>query len=150
MQLGMAKQKLQEMYLDFVKFLFGGMRRGTKWIKNIHVDLWHGTTIEKQFSIENLLNVEMDGEVLETEMDAILLVLSTRLNSANVATIDTPPSCVEIYDALLSIKGDSCPGLDGLGKVFYELFWDVIKEDLIKGLLKYGIVVGCRKASHKA
>lgn len=39
---------------------------------------------------------------------------------------------MEIFNAIMSLKGDKAPSLDGFSISFFQKSWDIIKGDLIK------------------
>ena len=47
------------------------------------------------------------------------------------------PSPAEIYNAVLAMNKDGAPGPDGFGASFYQTFWDIVKEDVIKVVLEF-------------
>ena len=50
------------------------------------------------------------------------------------ALLDVPLSLGELHRAMLSMKKDKSPGLDGLPVAFYSMFWDDIGECLLTAL----------------
>nr|ABN09154.1 RNA-directed DNA polymerase (Reverse transcriptase) [Medicago truncatula] len=47
------------------------------------------------------------------------------------------PSNDEIKQAVFSLNNDSAPGPDGFGSCFYQIYWDIVKEDVIKAVLQF-------------
>ena len=45
-----------------------------------------------------------------------------------------PPSTLEIKEALFSINPDKAPGPDGFSASFYQSFWDIIGDDVVKDI----------------
>ena len=43
---------------------------------------------------------------------------------------------LELYDALLCMKSDKVPGIDGLSSNFYKTFWNIVGQDLLLVLLE--------------
>ncbi|MCH95958.1 RNA-directed DNA polymerase (Reverse transcriptase), partial [Trifolium medium] len=47
------------------------------------------------------------------------------------------PSQQEIKAAVFALNKDSAPGPDGFGAFFYQYFWDIVKEDVVKAVLQF-------------
>ena len=70
------------------------------------------------------------------------------LSDQSTSLLDKPVTLLELYDALLCIKSDKVPGIDGLSSNFYKTFWNIVGQDLILILLEcigYGMSLSCKK-----
>jgi hypothetical protein len=47
------------------------------------------------------------------------------------------PSSEEIKNAVFSLNKNSAPGPDGFGAIFFQTFWDIIKNDVINAVLQF-------------
>jgi len=47
------------------------------------------------------------------------------------------PSEVEIQDAVFALNEEGAPGPDGFGAIFFQSFWSIVKEDVIKVVLEF-------------
>ena len=47
-----------------------------------------------------------------------------------------PISLVEISNVLWDINKEACPDIEGLGRMFYEMFWDHVKAPILEGFTK--------------
>lgn len=47
------------------------------------------------------------------------------------------PSHQEIKAAIFALNKDSAPGPDGFGAFFFQTYWDIIKEDVVKAVLEF-------------
>lgn len=47
------------------------------------------------------------------------------------------PSHQEIKAAVFALNKDSAPGPDGFGAFFFQTYWDIIKEDVVKAVLEF-------------
>ena len=47
------------------------------------------------------------------------------------------PSHDEIHNAIFSLNKNSAPGPDGFGAVFYQSFWQIIKQDVLNAVLQF-------------
>lgn len=47
------------------------------------------------------------------------------------------PSKGEIYNAIFGLKRDSVDSLYGLGPIFYQNYWKIIKEDVIRAIMQF-------------
>ena len=47
------------------------------------------------------------------------------------------PSDEEIYQTIFSLNKDSAPGPDGFGALFYQTYWDIIKNDVSNVVLQF-------------
>ncbi|GAU30907.1 hypothetical protein TSUD_381220 [Trifolium subterraneum] len=47
------------------------------------------------------------------------------------------PSHDEIKSAVFGLNNDSAPGPDGFGVVFFQTYWDIIKQDVINAVLQF-------------
>ncbi|GAU13228.1 hypothetical protein TSUD_245980 [Trifolium subterraneum] len=47
------------------------------------------------------------------------------------------PSHDEIKSAVFGLNNDSAPGPDGFGAVFFQTYWDIIKQDVINAVLQF-------------
>ena len=47
------------------------------------------------------------------------------------------PSNSEIHNAVFSLSRDSSPGPDGFGAYFYQIYWDIIKKDMIQAVQEF-------------
>ena len=117
----------------------------------------------KEDNKETKILVENDGEILEIarsfyerlykapdSMDAgSPALLSGFLNSIpkglitepHYRNLDAPISLEECRTALIGMKNDKCPGLDGLTKEFYIKYWPLVGQ-LVLDSLTYGPSVG--------
>lgn len=44
------------------------------------------------------------------------------------------PSDTEIHDAVYALNKDGAPGPDGFGAIFYQTYWRIVKNDVIKAV----------------
>ena len=117
----------------------------------------------KQDNKETKILTEDDGEILETarsfyerlyktpdSMDAgSPALLSGFLNNIprglisepHYRNLDAPISLEECRTALMGMKNDKCPGLDGLTKEFYTKYWPLVGQ-LVLDSLTYAPSVG--------
>ena len=58
------------------------------------------------------------------------------LSGQSTSLIDKPVTLLEIYDALLCMKADKVPDIDGLSSNFYKTFWNIVGQDLLFVLLE--------------
>uniref|UniRef100_A0A0D3AZ11 Reverse transcriptase domain-containing protein n=1 Tax=Brassica oleracea var. oleracea TaxID=109376 RepID=A0A0D3AZ11_BRAOL len=54
-------------------------------------------------------------------------------------TLIAIPSPFEIREALFSINPDKAPGPDGFSASFYQNFWDILGEDVVKDIQAFFI-----------
>lgn len=47
------------------------------------------------------------------------------------------PSDDEIHQAVSNLSVDFAPGPDGFGGIFYHMFWDIIKHDVIMAVNQF-------------
>ena len=47
------------------------------------------------------------------------------------------PSMAEVYNAIFSLNKDSAPGPDGFGAIFFQTYWEVIKQDVYKAVMQF-------------
>lgn len=47
------------------------------------------------------------------------------------------PTEEEIFQAVFSLNKDSAPGPDGFGALFFQTFWDIVKNDAPKAVLQF-------------
>lgn len=47
------------------------------------------------------------------------------------------PTEEEIFQAVFSLNKDSAPGPDGFGALFFQTFWDIVKNDATKAVLQF-------------
>jgi len=71
---------------------------------------------------EQLLAQEVIPKLITNEINNLLTML---------------PSHQEIKSAVFSLNKDSAPGPDGFGAFFYQTYWDIIKEDVVKAVLEF-------------
>ncbi|XP_021891901.1 uncharacterized protein LOC110810135 [Carica papaya] len=57
--------------------------------------------------------------------------LFNRLDEADVSLLEAEFSEMEAYDCLMSCEGDKAPSLDGFNTKFLQLFWGVVKKDIM-------------------
>lgn len=67
--------------------------------------------------------------------EGITPLVTTEMNSTLIA-IPSPP---EIREALFSINPDKAPGPDGFSATFYQSFWDILGEDVVKDIQAFFI-----------
>ena len=58
------------------------------------------------------------------------------LSGQSTSLLDKPVTLLELYDALLCMKSDKVPGIDGLSSNFYKTFWNIVGQDLLLVLLE--------------
>ena len=64
----------------------------------------------------------------------VLEGMQPRISEVAQVNLSRPLLEEEVSDALMGICRTSCPGIDGLSRDFFEIFWEVIKVDLVDGL----------------
>lgn len=47
------------------------------------------------------------------------------------------PSQEEIHGAVFSLNADSARAPDGFGPIFFQNFWSIIKEDVIRAIMQF-------------
>ncbi|GAU26607.1 hypothetical protein TSUD_102140 [Trifolium subterraneum] len=47
------------------------------------------------------------------------------------------PSHIEIENVVFNLNKNGAPGPDGFGGIFFQTFWDLVKEDVIKAVLEF-------------
>ncbi|MCH93266.1 RNA-directed DNA polymerase (Reverse transcriptase), partial [Trifolium medium] len=47
------------------------------------------------------------------------------------------PTHEEIKNAVFNLNKDSAPGPDGVGAIFFQTYWDIIKHDVYKAVLQF-------------
>lgn len=52
-------------------------------------------------------------------------------------TLIISPSALEIKEALFSIHPDKAPGPDGFSASFYQSFWDIIGDDIVRDIQRF-------------
>lgn len=57
--------------------------------------------------------------------------LFNRLDEAAVSLLEAEFSKIEVYDCLMGCEGDKAPGPDGFNMKFFQLFWGVVKKDIM-------------------
>jgi hypothetical protein len=74
------------------------------------------------FAVENKEDIFLSSDFWETE---------DLVTQAENDTLDAPFSIEEIKEAVFSSYSDGAPGPDGLSFMFYQKFWEILKEDLV-------------------
>jgi len=87
---------------------------------------------------KNLFNndshIQNNGMVEEV----IPSLITDRTNSLLTAL----PTDEEIHKAVFSLNKESAPGPDGFGALFFQTFWDIIKNDVTKVVFQFFKLVG--------
>jgi len=65
--------------------------------------------------------------------EVIPSLITDRIN--NMLTLI--PSYEEIHQAVFSLNKDSAPGPDGFGALFFQTFWNIVKNDVSKAILQF-------------
>uniref|UniRef100_A0A3B5QY84 Reverse transcriptase domain-containing protein n=1 Tax=Xiphophorus maculatus TaxID=8083 RepID=A0A3B5QY84_XIPMA len=68
----------------------------------------------------------------EDEMVELLMKLTNKLTHTEKSRLDQEITINEITEALISMKNNKTPGLDGLPKEFYTTFWESLKAPLLQ------------------
>ena len=53
------------------------------------------------------------------------------LSAQSTSLLDKPVTLLELYDALLCMKSDIVPGIDGLSSNYYKTCWTIVVQDLL-------------------
>ena len=70
------------------------------------------------------LSIEDHGVILDSIPPLIL--------DHHNAMLKAIPSSFEIVDALFSLPADKAPGPDGFSTFFFQIYWEVVKGDVVK------------------
>ena len=75
------------------------------------------------FGFEQKLNVDLADDSWGPD---------DRVSGAQNEVLDAPFSETEVKDAVFSSYTEGAPGPDGFSFLFYQTFWDLIKDDLLR------------------
>ena len=56
----------------------------------------------------------------------------SRLNDMEASSLEIPFSVEEVSSALSDLNGDKAPGSDGLTVAFWQLCWDIVRDDVMR------------------
>jgi len=65
--------------------------------------------------------------------DVIPNLITDRIN--NMLTF--LPTMDEVHNAIFSLNNDSAPGPDGFGAIFFQTYWEIIKQDVYKVVMQF-------------
>lgn len=78
------------------------------------------------------ISVEKIGDYLVRDIE-----INTKLSDEDKGYFDKPPTIQECSEAVLEMKKNKSPGLDGLRIEFYKMFWKHLKQYMFDVLIKY-------------
>lgn len=81
-------------------------------------------------SLFNFSSFLQDNDLIE---DVIPMLITEDIN--HLLTI--LPSAEEIHNVVYALNPNSAPRPDGFGGGFFQTFWDIIKDDLVKVVLEF-------------
>lgn len=58
------------------------------------------------------------------------------------------PNMEELKQVVFSMNPNSAPGLDGIGRKFYQVFWNFIENDLFGALQYPSVATWCLNLCH--
>ena len=72
-----------------------------------------------------------------TNQEDILAAIPPLLQDHHNSLLKAIPSLEEIHQALFSLPGDKAPGPDGFPTFFFQIFWNVVKNDVVKAVQEF-------------
>lgn len=73
-----------------------------------------------------------DRAITEQSVNFFLSHLTTKLNNTDMELLERDLTINELTKAMQSMQSNKSPGLDGLPKDFYSIFWDQLKDPLLQ------------------
>ena len=85
---------------------------------------------EKLYQSKQINNNEINSYLSELEIDR-------KLNEKEKFFCDEIPTLNECEEAVLNLKDNKSPGIDGIPNEFYKTFWNEIKKNILYSCLLY-------------
>ncbi|XP_058741658.1 uncharacterized protein LOC131614046 [Vicia villosa] len=97
-------------------------------------DLLAALNVEEFFGKRSL---KLDGMWRVTDYSLVEETIPSLVDESMNNTLTNLPSMEEVVVVVFSINKDSAPGPDGFGAIFYQSYWDIIKEDVANVVLEF-------------
>ena len=82
----------------------------------------------KEGVVNTFQNLLSEGEDWRPDCERLEL---RELGVEEAAGLEVPFSEAELFSALTNLCGDKAPGMDGFNLAFWQLHWDVVKEEVL-------------------
>ncbi|XP_074342605.1 uncharacterized protein LOC141680216 [Apium graveolens] len=86
---------------------------------------------------EQLWLREGDSKTSQTEWEEVTNCMENKLNADHNVMLLKPVEEFEVKEALFHMHPDKSPGPDGITPGFYQKFWHIVKEDVVKTVQKF-------------
>ena len=150
------EQKIKEIYIDKTEAAI--IRSKCRWFKEGEAPSKYFFQLEKSNGEKKLWNrIKKENGTYKTDIDSIieeqinfyykllntegwdsesgellLAEVQCKLDDCDVNMLDRDISDQEIYLAVMSLKPNKSPGEDGILSTFYQIYWDIIKNEFSK------------------
>ncbi|WJX32857.1 hypothetical protein P8452_21136 [Trifolium repens] len=115
------------------------IRNTTKLINAIRID--DDIVTEPQQIADHIVhyyqNLFYSNNVVLQENNLVEDVIPNLISEETNRLLTMLPSSSEIHNAIFSMNSQSAPGPDGFGAYFFQTYWDIVKDDVIKAVLQF-------------